>query len=149
MHWMKRHQTAIGLLAVVAFAWASIWVVYDHRSPVSQFLRGMGTTKVEGWSLDDLDAVCLRLEPATTPPSTTASAAIDVANNVYTGGYIREVLLVSMHDTCTGAVAKLAWVVSMSWSGLPSIPVTSGPGPRAIVMVDAISGEMITSHALA
>jgi hypothetical protein len=145
---MKRHQTVISFFAVIVFAWASIWVVYDHSSPVSQFLRGIGTTRVEGWSLDDLDAVCLRLEPATTPPATTASDAINLANKVYTGGYIREVLLVSMHDTCTGAFAKLAWVVSMSWQGLPDIPPTNGPGPRAIVMVDAITGQMITSHAL-
>jgi hypothetical protein len=145
---MKRHQTALGFIAVLAFAWVSIWLVYDHRSPVSQFLRGIGTTRVEGWSLDDMDAICLRVEPATTPPSTTASAAIDLANGVYTGGYIREVLLVSTQDTCTGAAAKLAWVVSMSWQGLPGMPATNGPGPRAIVIVDAISGKFIASHAL-
>jgi hypothetical protein len=148
VRWLRRHQTAIGLIAVVVFAWASIWVVYDHRSPVSQFLRGIGTTRVDGWSLDDLDAVCLRLEPAAAPPTTTAVAAIGVATNTYVGGYIREVALVSMHDTCSGAAARLAWAVSMSWEGLPGVPATNGPGPRAIVMVDAISGKLITSHAL-
>jgi hypothetical protein len=148
MHWLKRHQGAVGVIVVVAFAWATIWVVYDYRSPISQFLRGIGTVQVDGWSAYDLDTQCVRLEAAQAAPGTTPDVAISVANRVYPGAYVREVLLVSFHDTCNGGPAKLAWAVSMSWTDAPGNPLpTGGSRPRAIVLVDAFSGGLIASHA--
>ena len=148
MSWLRQHQTAIYLIAVVVVAWSSIWVVYDYRSPVSQFMRGIGTVQIDGWSAYDLDTVCVRLEPAATTPSTKPEDAIAVANKTYPGGYVREVLLVSLHDTCNGAAARLAWAVSMSWADTPAAPVpTNGQRPRAIVLVDAITGKLLDNHA--
>lgn len=148
MRWLRQHQTAIYLIAVVAVAWGSIWLVYDYRSPVSQFMRGIGTVQIDGWSAYDLDTVCVRLEPATIPPSTKPEDAIGLANKTYPGGYVREVLLVSLHDTCNGKAARLAWAVSMSWSDTPAAPLPSnGQRPRAIVLVDAITGKLLDNHA--
>jgi len=148
LRWLSRHQVAIGWILLVAFAWATIWMVYDYRSPVSQFLRGIGTVQIDGWSAYDLDTQCVRLEAATIPPATTPDVAISVANVTYPGAYIREVLLVSLHDTCSGGVTRLSWAVSMSWADAPGQPLPTGKSrPRAIVLVDAISGKLIASHA--
>jgi hypothetical protein len=145
---LSRHQTAIGVVALVLFAWATIWMVYDYRSPVSQFMRGIGTVQIDGWSAYDLDIQCVRLEAAQTTPSTTPDVAIAAANQKYPGGYIREVLLVSFHDTCNAVPARLAWAVSMSWVDAPGAAVPSHGSPaRAIVLVDAISGKLIEGQA--
>jgi len=131
---------------MVAATWGALWVVYDYRSPISQFLRGVGTVQMDGWSAYDLDTVCVRLEPATGTPTTTAENAIEVARSAYPGGYIREVLLVSFHDTCNGG-ERLAWAVAVSWTGPRAPAPTGGPRPRAIVLVDASSGQLMASHA--
>jgi hypothetical protein len=145
VRWLRRHQTAVGFLSLLVFVWVAAWMVYDYRSPVSQFLRGIGTVQMDGWSAYDLDTQCVRLEAASVPPTTAPEAAIAVANKKYPGGFIREVLLVSFHDSCTGSPARLTWAVSMSWADLPGT-AAGGSQPRAIVLVDAISGQLIAGH---
>ncbi|MGA2512496.1 MAG: hypothetical protein ABSG37_02590 [Candidatus Limnocylindrales bacterium] len=152
MHWLRRHQSAaLALLLVflVVGTWGALWVVYDYRSPVSQFLREYGTVQIEGWSASDLDSVCIRLEPADGVPGAGADAALAVAGKTYAGGYVREILLVSLRDTCKGAGPRLAWAVSIAWAESSNAP-TPPPGrsgPRAVVLVDADTGKLIVSHA--
>ncbi len=148
MRWLSRHQTGVLLAALVLVTWGALFVVYDYRSPVSQFLRGIGTVQVDGWSAYDLDTLCIRLEPAYVVPTSTAEGAIDVAHKALAGGYVRQVTLVSVLDSCHAAKARLAWVVSMTWSSADaSAPPGSVPLKRAIVLVDAVTGQLIESHA--
>ncbi len=147
MHWLRRHQTAILLLVLVAAIWASLWVVYDYRSPVSQFLRGIGTVQVEGWSAYDLDVVCVRLEPPSDPPKTQPDDASQIARKAYPSGYVREVLLASLKDTCRGGDPRLAWAVDVAWMAGAGTTTSPGVQPRAIVLVDAMTGKLIASHA--
>ncbi|MFI5259142.1 MAG: hypothetical protein ACHQ01_05975 [Candidatus Limnocylindrales bacterium] len=146
MHWLSRHQTAVLLVGLVVAIWGSLWLVYDYRSPVSQFLRGLGTVQIEGWSAYDLDVVCVRIEPATDVPKATPDVAAQIARKAFPTGYVREVLLVSLKDTCHGGGPRLAWAVDMAWAtSIYGTPV-GGP-PRAIVLVDATTGNLIASHA--
>lgn len=149
MHWLRRHQSAVLLVVLVAAAWSALWLVYDYRSPVSQFLRANGTVQLDGWSTNDLDAVCIRLEPANGAPGSGADAAIGIATKIYAGGYVREVMLVSFHDTCNAAQPRLAWAVAVAWAESSYAPTTSmgESGPRAVVLVDASTGKLIVSHA--
>jgi hypothetical protein len=80
-------------------------------------------------------------------PPTTALAAGQVASNVFPGGYVHQILLVSFRDTCTGAAPRLAWAVAMAWLVPSGAPSTSTGPPRAIVLVDAVTGTLIVSHA--
>lgn len=150
MRWLIRHQLLVLLFLLVAATWGALWVVYDYRSPVSQFLRGVGTVQLEGWSAYDLDAQCVRLEdagPALGTPTATAATAGQVASNAFPSGYVRQILLVSFRDTCTGAAPRLAWAVAIAWPETARLPLPSGGPPRAIVLVDAVTGTFIVSHA--
>lgn len=146
MHWLSRHRTVVLLLALVVATWVSLWVAYDYRSPVSQFLRGIGTVQIDGWSAYDLDSVCVRLEPATSVPKTGPDAAAQLARKTYPTGYVREVVLVSLKDTCHGGDPRLAWAVDLAWAGGIGSTMPSTALPRAIVLVDAVTGQMIASH---
>jgi len=147
LHWLSRHQTAILLLVLVVGVWGSLWVVYDYRSPVSQFLRGVGTVQIEGWSAYDLDVVCVRLEPASGAPKTQPDGATQIARKAFPSGYVREVVLASLKDTCHGGDPKLAWAVDVAWAA--GVYTTTSPSaqPRALVLVDALTGKLIASHA--
>jgi hypothetical protein len=95
-----------------------------------------------------MDAICLRVEPATTPPSTTASAAIDLANGVYPAA--------TFARSCWSRRRIPAPEPPPNWPGWSrcrgracrGLACDDRPGPRAIVIVDAISGKFIASHAL-
>lgn len=147
MRWLSRHQTLVALLALVVAIWVSLWVVYDYRSPVSQFLHGIGTVQLEGWSAYDLDVACVRLEPPADTPKTQPDVAAGIARKAFPSGYVREVLLVSLKDTCSGGNARLAWVVDVAWVPGVNPPSSSGDQPRAFVLVDALTGKPISSHA--
>jgi hypothetical protein len=134
------------LVLLVAAVWGSLFIVYDYRSPVSQFLRGVGTVQLEGWSAYDLDTACIRLEEADGTPSTTSVAAAQVAAKAYRTGYVREVLLVSFHNTCTGSDPQLAWAVAVAWQVTPEIALATAAPPRAVVIVDARTGAVILQH---
>lgn len=135
-----------GMLLVVAVIWGALFIAYDYRSPVNQFFRGYGTVSVDGWNINDLDALCIRLEPPDGTPVTSAAVAIGVAQNANPGGYAREVLLVSAHDVCGGATPHLAWVVPMAWPIPSRATLAPGSRPRAIVLVDAKTGVLLLSH---
>jgi hypothetical protein len=145
--WLRRHQLVVLLIVLVTLTWGALWVVYDYRSPVSQFLRGVGTVQIEGWSAYDLDAQCVRLEDAVGTPAATAETAGQVASSAFPSGYVRQILLVSFRDTCTGAAPRLAWAVAIAWPVATRVPSPSGGPPRAIVLVDAVTGTFIVSHA--
>jgi hypothetical protein len=152
LHWLRRHQSAallVLLVLLVAATWSALWIVYDYRSPVSQFLRAYGTAQIDGWSTSELDSACIRLEPASGTPRAGADAALAVAGKTYASGYVREILLVSFRDTCSGARPRLAWAVSMAWatSSFAPTPTPGKSGPRAVVLVDADTGQLIVSHA--
>jgi hypothetical protein len=58
-------------------------------------------------------------------------------------------VLVSLHDTCHGAAPVLAWAVAVAWPATAEAsPALAGSRPKAIVLVDAKTGELIASHAL-
>lgn len=150
MGWLRRHQLVVLLVVFVAVAWGALWVVYDYRSPISQFLRGVGTVQIEGWSAYDLDTQCVRLEdagPVPALPPATAAAAGQAASAAFPSGYVHQILLVSFRDTCTGAAPRLAWAVAVAWLLPSDAPSTSTGPPRAIVLVDAVTGTLIVSHA--
>jgi hypothetical protein len=145
--WVTRHQGPVLAVVLVVVIWGALWVVYDNRSPIGQFLRGVGTIQMDGWSAYDLDIVCVRLEPATGRPTTTAEDAIEVAREAYPGGYVRAILLVSFRDTCYGGGPRLAWAVGIGWADPTGAPAsTAGSRPRAIVVVDAASGQLIANR---
>ena len=147
MRWLRRHQTAILLVTLVVVTWGALWLVYDYRSPVSQFLRGVGTVQLEGWSAYDLNTQCVRLEATNEAPVTTEQNAAVVAQKAHPDAYIRQVLLVSYRDTCKGGDAKIAWAVAFSWPIDSYAPLPTGAPPRAIVLVDANTGKIIANHA--
>ena len=150
MGWLRRHQLTVLLAVFVAVAWGALWVAYDYRSPISQFLRGVGTVQIEGWSAYDLDTQCVRLEdagPVPAMPPVSATTAGQVAGKAFPSGYVRQVLLVSFRDTCTGSGPRLAWAVAVAWLLPSGAPATSTGPPRAIVLVDAVAGTLIVSHA--
>ena len=146
MRELRRHTTAILLVVLVAVTWSALFLAYDYRSPVSQFLRGVGTVQLEGWSAYDLDTQCVRLEATDAGPVTTEQNATQVAQKAYPDAYVREVLLVSFRDTCKGGDAKLAWAVAFTWPIDSYAPLPTGPIPRAVVLVDAVTGKIITEH---
>ncbi len=130
--------------------WGALWLVYDYRSPVSQFLRAYGTVQIDGWSTNDLD-VAVHSTGAGRRHAPGRGRCRDRGSRARPtpGGYVREVLLVSLHDTCNGADPRLAWAVAMAWatsSYAPTLP-TGESGPRAVVLVDADTGKLIVSHA--
>ena len=147
MRWLSRHQIPVLVVLLVVMTWGALWVVYDYRSPVSQFLRGVGTVQLEGWSAYDLDTQCVRLEEADGTPTATAESASQVARKSYPTGYVREILLISYRDTCSGAAPRLAWAVAMAWPVTANPVGSTGAPPRAMVLVDAKSGKLIVGHA--
>lgn len=146
MGWLRRHQIQVFLVLLVVVTWSTLWIVYDYRSPVSQFLRGVGTVQLAGWSAYDLDTQCARFEEADGTPNATAETAGQVARKTYPTGYVREILLVSFRDTCSGAAPRLAWAVAVAWPVTRNLASPSGSPPRAIVVVDAKSGKLVVSH---
>ena len=148
MRWLSRHQTAIVIVGLAAVLWGSLWLFYDYRSPVRQIMVGIGTVQFDGWSAFDLNLKCVRLEPASGTPATTADAAVKAALKAYPGGYIREVLLVTYSNTCTNnGHSKLAWAVSFAWTPPSDNPLPTGPKARGIVLVDAATGSVIANQA--
>jgi hypothetical protein len=148
LHWLSRHQTSVLLVALVAAVWGALFVTYDYRSPISQFLRGVGTVQLEGWSAYDLDSLCIRLEATPDVPRTTVENAIEVARKAFPDGDIREILFVSLRDTCNGTTApRPAWVVAMTQAGVDPAALLNGESPaRAIVLIDAATGVEIARH---
>lgn len=147
MRWLSRHQTIVFLVVLAGVIWGALWLVYDYRSPVNQYLRAFGSVQIDDWSYNDLDAICIRLEPANGTPVAAADAAGQMAAKANPGGYVREILLVSFHDTCSGASPLLAWAVAVSWAPTADTPLGAGESPpRAIVLVDAKTGSLIVSH---
>jgi len=150
MSLLKRHRLIWLFLGLLLSSLVALFVVYDARSPVGQFVRGYGTVSVDRWTADELDAACIRLEPALGTPLLWADAAVPVATQAVPGAHVREVVLVTFRDTCNGGKPRLAWAVVLQWAAAgnsaasPSVPTRS---PRAIVMVDAISGDLIVSRA--
>jgi hypothetical protein len=147
LRWLSRHQAPVLLVLLVVAVWGALFVVYDYRSPVSQFLRGVGTVQVAGWSAYDLDTQCVRLEDARGTPTASAETAGQVARKAYPSGFVREILLVSFRDTCSGAGPRLTWAVAIGWSLALDVASPGGGPRRAIVLVDAGSGKLIVSHA--
>jgi hypothetical protein len=147
MRWLKGHQAAIFLVLLVFATWAALWVVYDYRSPVYKYLKGVGAEQIDGWSAPELDLLCLRLEPADANPPVKPEAATLTARRAYPDGYVRQVVLVSARDTCNAGYPKLAWAVSMAWPRNGLDPLPSGISPsRAILVIDAVSGATIANH---
>jgi len=149
MGFLRRYRLIwlfVGLLLSTVLA---LFVVYDRRSPVSQFFRNYGTVSVERWTADELDVVCIRLEPALGTPLVWAEAAVPVATKAVPGGHVRQVLLTSVRDTCRGGEPRLVWAVVLQWAS-PAAPAATTTAatrpPRAIVLVDAISGTLVTSR---
>jgi hypothetical protein len=147
LRWLSRHQTAVVIVGLAAVLWGSLWLFYDYRSPVRQIMAGIGTVQFDGWSAADLNLKCVRLEPASGTPATTADAAATAALKAYPGGYIREVLLVSYGNTCAGGHSRLAWAVSFAWAPPGDNPLPTGPKARGIVVVDAATGGVIANQA--
>jgi hypothetical protein len=148
LRWLRSHQTYIFLIVLAGVTWGTVWLIYDYRSPVNQYLRAFGSVQIDGWSYNDLDAVCIRLEPANGTPAAAADGAGRMAAKAYPGGYVREIMLVSFHDTCRGSSPQLAWAVSVSWPAAVAAPSGRGNSPpRAIVLVDAKAGTLIVSDA--
>jgi hypothetical protein len=147
LRWLSRHQTAVVIAGLAAVLWASLWLFYDYRSPVRQVMVGIGTVQFDGWSAFDLNLKCVRLEPASGIPATTADAAAKAALKTYPGGYIREILLVTYSNTCTNANPRMAWAVSFAWEPASDNPLPTGPKARGIVLVDAATGKVISNQA--
>ena len=146
MRRLTRPQIVVGLLLMAAVTWGALFVAYDYRSPINQFFRGYGTVPLDGWSINDLDALCVRLEASDGAPKTNAADAIVVAQNANPGGYVRGVLLVSAHDRCGGAAPRLAWVVTIAWPVPTRATIAPGSRPRAIVLVDAKTGALLLTQ---
>jgi len=108
LRWLSRHQTMSSWSCWPRHLGRAV-LVYDYRSPVNQYLRAFGSVQIDDWSYNDLDAICIRLEPANGTPVAAADAAGQMAAKANPGGYVREILLVSFHDTCSGASPLLAW----------------------------------------
>lgn len=150
MSLLKRHRLIWLFLGLVLSTLVALFVVYDVRSPFSQFVRGYGTVPVDRWTAADLEAACIRLEPTQATPLLWADAAVPVATKVMPGAHVREVALAMFQDTCNGGKPRLAWAVVLQWAaaGDSAAPSSAQPRPpRAIVIVDAVSGNLIVSHA--
>lgn len=147
---LKSHRLIWLFVGLLLSTLVALFVVYDVRSPFSQFVRGYGTVSVDRWTADDLEAACIRLEPAQGTPLLWAEAAVPVATQAVPGAQVREVVLVTFRDTCAGSKPRLAWAVVLQWAaagGSAASPSTLTRPPRAIVIVDAISGDLIVSRA--
>jgi hypothetical protein len=150
MQLLKRHWLIWLFLGLCLSTLVALFVVYDRRSPFSEFMRGLGTVQVDRWTAAELDAVCIRLEPALGTPAIWADAALPVATKAVPGASVRQVVLTSFRDTCNGGDPRLAWAVVMQWAATadntasPALPTHP---PRAIVIVDATSGDVIASQA--
>ena len=147
---LKRHRLIWLFVGLLLSSLVALFVVYDVRSPFSQFVRGYGTVSVDRWTADDLEAACIRLEPAQGTPLLWADAAVPVATRVVPGANVREVVLVTFRDTCNGSKPRLAWAVVLQWAAAgdsAASPSALTRPPRAIVIVDAISGDLIVSRA--
>ncbi len=150
MSLLKRHRLIWLFLGLVLSTLVALFVVYDVRSPVSQFVRGYGTVPLDRWTAADLEAACIRLEPTQATPPLWADAAVPVATTAMPGAHVREVVLGMFRDTCNGGKPRLAWAVVLQWAGAgdSAVPSSAPPRPpRAIVIVDAVSGNVIASHA--
>jgi hypothetical protein len=150
MSLLKRHRLIWLFVGLLLSSLVALFVVYDVRSPFSQFVRGYGTVSVDRWTADDLDAACVRLEPAQGTPLIWADAAVPVATKAVPGAHVREVVLATFRDTCNGGKTRLAWAVVLQWAAAgdsAASPSALTRPPRAIVIVDAISGDLIVSRA--
>src|SRR5450759_5358441 len=76
MSLLKRHRLIWLFLGLVLSTLVALFVVYDVRSPVGQFVRGYGTVPVDRWTAADLEAACIRLEPTQATPLLWADAAV-------------------------------------------------------------------------
>src|SRR5450759_5876364 len=76
MSLLKRHRLIWLFLGLVLSTLVALFVVYDVRSPVGQFVRGYGTVPVDRWTAADLEAACIRLEPTQAPPRLPKAAAL-------------------------------------------------------------------------
>ena len=149
MRWLGRHQAIVFVIVLAGAVWGALWLAYDIRSPINQYVRAFGSVEIDGWSYNDLDSLCIRLEPANGTPVAAADGAGLLASKKYPDGYVREIVLVSLHDTCHGAAPVLAWAVAVAWPATAEAsPALAGSRPKAIVLVDAKTGELIASHAL-
>ena len=150
MRWVQRHRTAILVVLMALLTWCSLFVAYDYRSPVNQMLRGMGTVQLEGWTAHELDAACIRLEPPNRAPAVTADKVAALAASMYPKAYVREVVLVTFRNPCNQTGPGLAWAVSLAWPApthLTQAAIAARPKARAVVIVDAMSGGLVMSHA--
>jgi hypothetical protein len=146
---LKSHRLIWLFAGLLLSTLLALFVVYDHRSPVSQFVRGYGTVSVDRWTADDLDAACIRLEPAQGTPLIWADAAVPVAVGAVPGAHVREVVLATFRDTCNGGEPRLTWAVILQWAASGDSAASSSGQlrqPRAIVIVDAVSGNLVTSR---
>jgi len=146
---LKRYRLILLFIGLLLSTLVALFVVYDRRSPVSQFVRGYGTVAVDRWTADELDAACIRLEPAQGTPMIWADAAVPVATGAVPGGHVREVALASFRDTCNGGEPRLAWAVVLQGAASADsadAQAASIRPPRAIVIVDAVSGSIIVSR---
>jgi hypothetical protein len=147
MRWLRRHQIPVFLLLLVIATWGALWVVYDYGSPVYQYLKTVGTEPIDGWGAPELNRLCLRFEPAEANAPIKPETAARTARNAYPAAYVRQVVLVSEHDTCNGGYAKLAWAVALEWPRNGLAPLPSGLAPaKGIVVIDAVSGTTIARH---
>jgi hypothetical protein len=149
LRWLGRHQAIVFVIVLAGAVWGALWLAYDIRSPINQYVRAFGSVEIDGWSYNDLDSLCIRLEPANGTPAAAAASAGLLAAKKYPDGYVREIVLVSLRDTCNGSAPVLAWAVAVAWPATADAsPARGGSQPRAIVLVDAKTGELIASHAL-
>ena len=150
MRFLKDHRLIWLFLGLVLSTLIALFVAYDSRSPFSQFVRGYGTVPVDRWTTADLDAACIRLEPPQGTPLIWADTVVPIATNAVPDAHVREVVLASFRDTCRGGEPRLAWVVVLQWAAAgdaAAAPTTLARPPRAIVIVDAVSGDLIVSRA--
>jgi hypothetical protein len=145
---LKRHQTFSLFLGIALSAFVGIFMWYDSRSPLKQWVTAYGTVAIDRWSATDLDSVCIRLEPGRGTPLVWGEAVTGVATNALPGSHVRQVLLVTYRDACASTDAQLAWAVVVEWTLDPAaVNQAGGPQrrPRGIAIVDAASGSLITS----
>jgi hypothetical protein len=149
MRWLSRHQGIVFLFGLVVATWVALFLVYDYRSPVFQFLKGIGTVQVDGWKASELDALCIRLEPSLAQPTVLPDAAVALAHKAYPNASVRQITVVSLRNSCTDTGPRVAWAVSMEWLPANGAPVPSNLLlPHAIVLVDGYSGALISSQAI-
>jgi hypothetical protein len=150
MRLLQRHRLIWLFIGLLLSTLVALFVAYDSRSPFSQFVRGFGTVTVDRWTAAELDAACIRLEPPIGMPTVWADAALPVASKAFPDGHLREIVLTSLRDPCNGGGPRLAWAVVLEWAPTTDLSASSGTllqRPRAIVLVDAVTGDLITSRA--